>query len=178
MPMYNCNRTDTIYYLRSAPCCTKNIYGIIPPEAATALIPTIRAWSVPTKAFKSDCISRYTYYGLESLLLMAITEADWQFEPYLTCEGSTGPDRLNILNNQTLHNQNCNLIMYLQKIPACFDCFRIVDLAYMLRVSFRNFYIHGYLRGKLYRIVLSYTSCCLSWAYRMLPIWHRGWRWR
>lgn len=80
---------------------------------------------------------------------MAITKADRKFEPCLTCEGSAGPDWLNILSDQALHIQCCDPIMYSQKVPACFDCFRVVDLIYILRVSFRDFYLHGYFCGKI-----------------------------
>ena len=110
-------------------------------------------------------------------LSVTVAETEWKFEPCLACEGSPGPDRLCILSDQALHIQSPAPIMYPQKVPACFDRFRKVDLIYMFSGFFRNLYFHGYFRAKvikdcpcpyfLYDVIIFFRMECLE-AQRVL----------
>ena len=65
------------------------------------------------------------------LTLSAVAEADRKFKPMLAGEGSSGPDRLNILGDQALHLHFCYAIVLAKKIAAYFARLREICLIFV-----------------------------------------------
>ena len=73
---------------------------------------------------------RYIVWSL-LLSLSSITEAEWKLKPMLAREGSSRPDRFNVLSDQALHIHFCYTIMDAKKITACLTRFWKIHLIFI-----------------------------------------------